>query len=62
MVVLIRIALVSATGWLTVKSAYILLSPEFVQRRPALAASVVGSIVGLAIPTVLAVVSGVALK
>jgi hypothetical protein len=62
MVDLLRIAFAAATGWFAARSIYILLSPGFVQRRPVLAASVVGSIVGLVIPSVLTAVSGVIAK
>ena len=55
---LLRATLVSGVGWLTVRSAYVLLFPGFVQRRPVLAASVVGSAVGLQIPCVLTALSG----
>ncbi len=54
---LLRATLASGVGWLTVRSAYVLLSPGFVQRRPVLAASVVGSAVGLVIPCVLTALS-----
>jgi hypothetical protein len=62
MVELLRIALASATGWFTVRSAYLLLSPGFVERRPVLTASMVGGMVGLTIPAVLTAMSNLLLK
>jgi len=60
MIELLRLVLPGAIGWLTAKSAYTLLSPGFVQRRPAVAACVVGSMMGLAIPAAMIALSRLA--
>jgi hypothetical protein len=57
MIELLRLAFPGAIGWLTAKSAYTLLSPGFVQKRPAAAACMVGSMMGLAIPAAMVALS-----